>query len=231
MPIMSDVKVGDWIEIYVADNGIHMVGADNSNYGTELVKVLALTPSGVYYGFNPGGKIAKQYNSDIAVIKHLVSNPDDLKNFKYYRECGKHCYYKPAKAPHVPNEFWGMVKADLNQAAYRSGATQLSKATKAGLIALMQKNGSANIEAAAKLLDSELGEAFISVILGYTLTYAPNISEDERVKKLAKEFRTGGMSTTFNVAFEAIMTTVAPALKDALNLIPAEEPEAKPALG
>ncbi len=73
------------------------------------------------------------------------------------------------------------------------------------------------------LLDSEVGESFIALILGYGLNYAPGIKDDPRVQKLSEEFRINGMAVAGNALVGAAMESFLPVLTGALAALPAEE--------
>jgi hypothetical protein len=81
------------------------------------------------------------------------------------------------------------------------------------------------IKAIGEMLDTEMGHALISALLGYGLTYAPKIGEDPRVQRLAGEFRVNGMATAGNVLMEAVMSYVLPSIMSTLSSLPLPEVE------
>lgn len=124
--------------------------------------------------------------------------------------------------------FMGMVKADAENAAYRIAATQISNGTKGAILAIMEKQGqgSDRVKAVSDLLDTEFGTALISLLVGAGLTYAPHISEDARVQRLAGEFRVNGMATAGNAIFETATQHFLPVIMSAISSLPAPaEPE------
>lgn len=125
----------------------------------------------------------------------------------------------------MEKSFFDMVKADAKDAAYRSAATQLTNATKSGIILLLQKNGKSSdtIKAMEDLLNTEPGAAAISLLLGMSLTYVPKVSEDPRAQRLAKEFRVNGMSTAINSALSTLTEYFVPAMQGILSGLPTEE--------
>lgn len=121
-------------------------------------------------------------------------------------------------------EFWTEMKSNAVEATYRVGANQLSKGVKAGLISLMEKqgHGSDKIKALSEMLDSQIGQALISSILGYGLMYIPKLGEDERVEKLCKELRINGMTDVGNFVMDGLIEHLLPVVQQAISNIPSE---------
>ena len=119
------------------------------------------------------------------------------------------------------------VKTDATDAAYRVGSKQMSKAVKTAITNVMKskKTKKSQINAVGEFLDTELGEALISIAMGMGLTYAPVISDDPRAKRLAKEFRVEGMATAGNLVMDTVMTSLAPAILDTLKALPEDSKE------
>lgn len=119
------------------------------------------------------------------------------------------------------NSFLDMVKQDTIDGAYRSSANQINKVAKAAILSQLEKNTtSEGVATIANLLDTEMGGAFISMLIGLGITYAPKISDDPRAVRLAKEFRVSGISTGMNQVINVAMTTLMPAFNDAISKLP-----------
>ncbi len=123
------------------------------------------------------------------------------------------------------NNFYGLVKVDAGNAAYRIVANQASKGVRGGLVKLAKSQGFKNkqIIAISELLDSEPGRAIVQTGLGYALTYAPRVSADPRVKHLASELRIEGMALAGNLAVEELLGFVLPAVMDIFTKLPPVE--------
>jgi hypothetical protein len=110
-----------------------------------------------------------------------------------------------------------MLQQDAKNAAYRVAATQLSQVIKNGIVAMCKNDvDEGMVKALSQLLDSPLGEAFIAMLLGYGLVYAPMIKDDPRVSKLSEEFRIGGMTTAGNEIIGQVTKFILP---EALKII------------
>lgn len=117
-----------------------------------------------------------------------------------------------------------MVKSDTKEAAYRVAGTQITNGAKAALIKLFESRGGSSEQMTVfrSLLDSEMGESIIAMMLGVGLKYAPMVKDDQRVQKLAEEFRVQGMTTAGNAVMEMAMGSILPVLTTALNSLPEE---------
>lgn len=148
------------------------------------------------------------------VDKFVEPKPINSKNETHTKEIGK----MGTKA----DGFMGMIKVDAENAAYRVAATQISNGTKGAILAIMEKqgHGSDRIKAISDLLDTEFGTALISLLVGAGLTYAPHISEDPRVARLAGEFRVNGMATAGNAIFETATQHFLPVIMNAISALP-----------
>jgi len=143
-----------------------------------------------------GGKLDPEENFKVFVEEEEQPNSDD----------------EAKKRP-----FSAMVKEDVIDAGYRVVANQLTKGIKNVFLLVLKDKGADDkkITLVRELLDSEIGNAFVSIILGYCLTYMPKVKEDKRAQKLAGEFRVEGLSTAGN----ALMNVVWQYVKD----LPASE--------
>jgi len=118
-----------------------------------------------------------------------------------------------------------MVKTDAIEAGYRVAGRQMTKGVKAGILMLMKDKGmdGGKLEAIREVLDTEVGDAIISTLLGYGLTYVPQLKDDPRAAKLAEEFRINGMATAGNLAIDTTMTYLLPVVTEAMSALPAVE--------
>lgn len=118
-----------------------------------------------------------------------------------------------------------MLKVDAVEAGYRVAGRQMTKGVKAGILLLMKDKGmdGGKLEAIREVLDTEVGDAIMSTLLGYGLTYVPQLKDDPRAAKLAEEFRINGMATAGNVAVDAVMQYLLPVVTDAMASLPAVE--------
>lgn len=121
--------------------------------------------------------------------------------------------------------FMEMTKEDATEAAYRVGATQLSRGVKTAIVTLLKGKGvlkrKAQIDAFNEVMDTPFGEALVSAAMGYALTYAPMISEDPRAQRLAKEFRVGGMAIVGNEIMGIAVGQLLPEVQKTLATLPA----------
>jgi hypothetical protein len=118
--------------------------------------------------------------------------------------------------------FAAQFKSDMEKAAYRSCGTQMTNATKQGILTLVKSNGADEGALAfiAKMLDTEGGTAFVSCMLGHGLPHAPVIGADPRVVRLTEEFRVAGYAQGMNLLFSALVQYVMPGVLAALQSLP-----------
>ena len=118
-----------------------------------------------------------------------------------------------------------LLKEDFKKSTYRVAADQMTAGVKEALVLLVKnKGGSASqLEGLMMLLDSEGGEAAISLLLGIGLLYAPMISDDPRAQKLAESFRQNGMTTAGNLVVSTALQTFLPVVQGVLAKMPEEE--------
>src|SRR5208282_5166847 len=76
------------------------------------------------------------------------------------------------------------------------------------------------IKAASEMLDTAMGAALISALLGHLLPHTPGLGEDPRVQKLAGEFRVLSMATAGNELFGLASEYLFPAIMEAVNKLP-----------
>lgn len=124
-----------------------------------------------------------------------------------------------------------MVKDDAANAMYRVASHQISKGVKTAILALLERQGSNSdgLKAASEMLDTEMGSAIISLLLGLGIGNLPieAMKEDHRVQKIAEELRIGGMATAGNVAMEMVMEHIMPVIMGVLTSLPPAETQAR----
>jgi hypothetical protein len=125
--------------------------------------------------------------------------------------------------------FLDRMKSDGEAAGYRVASTQFTKAIKAGIMLLFKDKGfdDSKLSVVKEILESEFGTAIVSTVLGYGLTYVPNLKDDPRVAKLAEEFRISGMATVGNEIMGVAVSYFLPAVTQAMAALPPLEVAAK----
>lgn len=119
------------------------------------------------------------------------------------------------------------LKDEAKDALYRIATNQITKGIKTVLLKQMQKSGHTNIKALSDILDTEYGTAILSAITGQFLTYLP--TEDDQIKRLAKEFRIGGYAIAGNAAFTDLIEYIGPVVAESLADIPKQQVRIEPA--
>lgn len=85
------------------------------------------------------------------------------------------------------------LKKNLNDAAWRTASeTAVDLVRKPVAAALVNRTDSANAAMVAAFLDSEVGAAFLSALMGVAPLFLPQLGADPRVARLADEMRTSG---------------------------------------
>lgn len=167
---------------------------------------------------NTANSIAQQSHIDSWISQGYLLSKDFKAGTKYLAYYGHNLIGVVSKA----NTFTSMIKADLNDTAYRVAAAQLNRATKAAILATLKSQGTSKLKTISQMLDSEMGTALVSMMMGLALTYAPKISEHEKAKTLAQEFRIAGMATAGNEVIDTAMTVLLPVLMQAVSSLPQE---------
>ena len=121
--------------------------------------------------------------------------------------------------------FVDMIKSDARKAVYRVGATQMMKALKASIIALLQSTGKDNqtIQTISELLDSDIGVAILSCICGYSITEL--VDNNEIASKLSQELRVYGITLAGNAAFETLFGLITSSIIPIIKSLPKENIE------
>jgi hypothetical protein len=119
------------------------------------------------------------------------------------------------------------LKSDAVEAGYRVASTQIRTAVKTALLKLVESKGgdSGQMATFKSLLDSEVGDAIVSTIVGYGLLYAPMVKNNPRAQKLSEEMRVAGFSIAGNALMSAVTGELLPVLSKALAELPEEEEE------
>lgn len=125
-----------------------------------------------------------------------------------------------------------MFKQDGVDATYRVAAKQMTKGVKAGIVkALSGKGGKGmkkrEVSNMAAFLDTEIGEALIGLGMGMGLTFAPGVKDHPKAKRMATEFRVGGLTQAGNIAMDALMKHVVPSVMETLKGLPEEEAQVR----
>jgi hypothetical protein len=171
-------------------------------------------------GINPEKKVAWNIDGFTRVIKVLGNAT------KHDADASQN------KEKHMPYDTDGeeisvldMLKADALNAGYRVAANQMTKGVKGAILLSMQDKGveGSKIQAISEMLDTDLGDAFVSTLLGYGLTYIPVLAEDPRAQALAEEFRINGMAIAGNVVADSVFQHLMPAINSAMEKLPPAE--------
>jgi len=118
--------------------------------------------------------------------------------------------------------FGKMFKADFTKAAWRTGATQLTNAAQAGILAMLKDRGADEnkLALARELLDTPMGAVLIRAVLGYSLTYMPMVKDDPRGQRLAEELRVSAMDRGSEEVLGAVFEYLMPAVQTAVAALP-----------
>lgn len=247
------LKVGDEVEVgktsykTLIDDDVHawsgkgvkgkVVGFELNSKGEAVTPLIYIDPASLKksriktkepYDFTVhGNHIASRFLHDESIDKEkgCFWYVYDQKAFKKIETIERDNGEKMSNNQNSKPEFWDMMKDDGKSALYRVAATQSTKGVKAGILKMMEGRGSDNgsLKALEEVLETEFGTALVSAILGMGLTYAPKISEDERVARLAQELRVNSMGTVGNAVAGIAMEHFVPVILNAVNSIPAEE--------
>lgn len=121
--------------------------------------------------------------------------------------------------------FMDRVKEDMEAAGYRVASTQFTNAIKQGILLVFKDKGfdDSKLSVVKEILESEFGTALVATVLGYGLTYIPNLKDDPRIKRLAGEFRISGMATVGNEVMGIATSYFLPAVTQAMSMLPPVE--------
>lgn len=120
---------------------------------------------------------------------------------------------------------FNQFKSDMEKAAYRSVSTQMTNSVKCGILTAMKNHGADDgaISYITEMLETDVGTAGISALLGNGLPYAPMIGTDPRIVRLSEEFRVAGYSKGMDLIFGILMQYIMPGIMQALQSLPAVE--------
>lgn len=130
--------------------------------------------------------------------------------------------------------FWDTLKGDAKEGLTRAGANQIMKAVHTAFIKFLQANSKkagiskAHIGGVEAFFRTELGQAVLSEICGYLLTYIPGIKDNGKAKILAKEFRVQGIEKAGNIAADTLVSNVLPNVLEMLQNMPDLAQELQP---
>ena len=99
----------------------------------------------------------------------------------------------------IKNDFIEMTKNDLINSGYRIAQKQMSSGARSLLLGMMKDKTKAK-----SFIDSELGESLVSMLLGTTLS----VSTNEKVERMAKEFRTDAMALAGNKLLDVVWKNI-----------------------
>lgn len=133
------------------------------------------------------------------------------------------------------NSFVQMTKEDGIDVIYRMGAINMTKVFQVSLDTLLKAQGvkRKHILALSEFFRTDFGAAGLSYGMGLLLTYLPMIKENPKAKRMAKEFRVGGMFTGSNRAvselFQGIASKMIPMIMQTISMLPDPEGTMNPA--
>lgn len=145
------------------------------------------------------------------------------------REMRNHAQREKEEVNPVSKEsdsFWETIKGDAKEGITRSGADQIMKAVQGAFVRALKANGQKkqHIQAMQAFFATDVGNAILTEICGYILTYVPVVRDHKLAKKFSKEFRVQGMEKMGNIA----MDTLLPHVFDMLSNIPDLAEELQP---
>ncbi len=117
--------------------------------------------------------------------------------------------------------FFDTLKADSIEAAYRVAGVQVIKATKHGLLKVLRPKGLNNkhVEKVSNLLDTEVGTAGLSTVVGVMLSCMPSFRHNKRAQGIAKEFKVSGMALAANLLAAKVIQDLVPKLNSITDLL------------
>ena len=118
--------------------------------------------------------------------------------------------------------FFDTLKADSIEAGYRVAGVQVIKATKRGLLKVLRRKGLNNkhVEKVSNLLDTEIGTAGLSTVIGVMLSCLPSFKNDKRAQGIAKEFKVSGMALAGNLLAAKAVQDLLPKINSLADILP-----------
>ena len=106
------------------------------------------------------------------------------------------------------------IKSDGKKAVWRTFAKQIPKAARSGLLAFMKAKGAkkAWIKTASEMMDTEMGRAVVSLMLGWAIYAIPALRKDPRAAALAEEWRVEAMATVGDELIQEAMIHFGPVM-------------------
>jgi hypothetical protein len=110
-------------------------------------------------------------------------------------------------------------KDELVDAGWRIVASQTARGARTALVAFLrtQITDDSQFQAINEFLETEFGQALISGLIGYGLT---SYVEDERLQRLAKEYRLHALATIGNEILDLMIQNCLPFILDAFSGLP-----------
>ena len=126
--------------------------------------------------------------------------------------------------------FVEMIKSDAAEAAYRTAAKKGVRALRAAMLRVAKDKGADRKEVnyLRKAFESDLGEAVLSMALGYMLTYAPlpeAVKNNKHFGRIVGELRIGGIQIGMDTILTEAMGYIGPVLDEIKNLLPEDNEE------
>jgi hypothetical protein len=123
----------------------------------------------------------------------------------------------------MSKSFFDTLKANSTEAVYRVAGVQVIKATKNGLLQVLRSKGIANkhVDKVSNLLDTEIGTAGLSTVVGLMLAHLPKFKNDELAQGIAKEFKVGGLALAGNLLAAKTIKEFLPSLGNTIESLPA----------
>ena len=245
----TDHKVGDEVEVQFQANG--SVCSKNATWdgtATRKATIVGFNDVGepvLYFNIPPAGTVEyglayspdfdrwldKSYDGklDVKRLAFLQSGSVSMSKISNKVRKEKVKVMSGIKESGEKLSFMDMMKANAGEAAYRVASKQLSVATKAAILKVMENKGQSSdrIAALKEMLDTAYGEALVSFLIGIGLTYLPMVSNDPRAAKLAEEFRVGSMTTVGNEVIGVAVEHFLPVIQSALTALPEAATEKK----
>lgn len=123
-----------------------------------------------------------------------------------------------------------LVKSDAQEAAYRTAAKKGVRALRAAMLRVAKDKGAVRkeVDYLRKAFESDLGEAVLSMALGYMLTYAPlpeTVKNNKHFGRIVGELRIGGIQIGMDTILTEAMGYIGPVLDEIKGLLPEDSEE------
>ncbi len=195
----SNHQIGDLVQMQPTHSNFNFL---QQTYGTDTFKVSGVALDGMHYLSSEKDRSAENL---LIGSHHFLAGKDDGKS---YMTSDKSTINDPMffkKVITQPNtkilsnhsyEPKTSLKDNAKDALYRIGARKINKASQKLLINICKKHGlnKKQLDAIGVLLETDYGQAFISYILGISITYLPGMNDNNQVQRIAEEFRVEGLA-------------------------------------